>query len=257
MRGWATKTLMSLAGRRAAWRRGRNFAAAKRLAQPRAMWRPVAPSPVQWIAAAGCVAALGGAMVIASHAHQLSRSADVHGSAADAFQPAMPGAVLNVPASPGVTIQQSTRGAFLISSGTRASPAVVVDLCKQTAGAAGRKLLPIRAGYHFSDVARWAARNERNLGAVSLRHVALAAPGVIDMPRLTITGSVDAARLQLEWEGRAARSEGSRTPAEATSAKACTAKANCCVKGGCRGTAARRCVSSAAPTVRVPAPETW
>ena len=202
MRGWVTGTLMSLAGRRAAWRRERNFAAAKRPARPRAMWRLAAPSPVQWIAAAGCVAALGGAMVIASHAHQLSRSADVHGSAADVFQQAMPGAGLNVPANPGVTIQQSPQGAFLISSGTRASPAVVVDLCNQTAGVAGRKLLPIRAGYHFSDVARWAARNERNLGAVSLRHVALAAPGVLDMPRLTITGSLDAARLQLEWEGR-------------------------------------------------------
>lgn len=202
MESWVTETLRSLAGRRAAWRRGRNLAAAKRTGRAHAAWRLAAPSPVQSIAAAGCIAALGGAMVIASHAHQLSQSAARHGSAADVFQPAMPGAVLTVPDSPGVTVQQSPQGTFLVSSGMRAAPAVIVDLCKQTAGPDGRTLLPIRAGYHFADVARWAARNEASPGAVSLRHVALAAPGVVDIPRLTINGRLGADKLQLEWEGR-------------------------------------------------------
>ena len=202
MESWGTRTLRSLAGRRAAWRRGRNLAAAKRPGRGRAAWRLAAPPPVKSLTAAGCIAALGGAIVIASHAHQLSGSASVHGTAAEVFQPAMPGTVLNVPTHPGVTFQQSSQGTFLVSSGMRASPAVVVDLCGQTAGPAGRKLLPIRAGYHFADVARWAARNEASPGAVSLRHVALAAPGDIDMPRLTITGSLGADKLQLEWEGR-------------------------------------------------------
>ncbi|WP_229496168.1 penicillin-binding transpeptidase domain-containing protein [Massilia polaris] len=157
------------------------------------------PSPVQWIAAAGCIAAFGGAMVIAGHARQLALSTDARSSAADIFQPVMPAAAFSVPASPGITFQHAAAGAFLVSSGMRAAPAVVVDLCTQ---AAGRRLLPVRAGYHFADVARWAARNEAQPGAVSLRHVALAAPDVTDMPRLTVTGSIGADKLQVEWEGR-------------------------------------------------------
>ena len=168
MKDWVGETLRSVGRRRAAWRRGRNFGAA-------AGWRLAAPSPVQWIAAAGCIAALGGAVVIASHARQLSLSASVQRSAADLFQPVMPGAVFTVPPDAGITLQASPAGTFLISSGMRAAPAVVVDLCRQ---AEGRRLLPIRAGYYFADVARWTARNQLRPGSVSLRHVALAAPDV-------------------------------------------------------------------------------
>ena len=202
MKGWISERLRSVAGRQAAWRRERNFAAAKRPHRPSSALRLPVPSAVQWIAAAGCVAALAGAVVIASHARQLSLSVDVQNPAADVFQPVMPGAAFSVPASPGITFQQSGGGTFLVSSGMRAAPAVVIDLCKQTAGPAGRQLLPVRAGYHFADVARWAARNEAQPGAVSLRHVALAAPHITDMPRLTVTGSISAEKLQVEWEGR-------------------------------------------------------
>lgn len=202
MRGWVSGTLRSVAGRRAAWRRERNFVASKKPGRSRVVSRLAAPSAVQWLAAAGCIAALGGAVVIASHARQLSLATGKHASAADVFQPLMPGASFSVPAKPGMTVHQSPAGTFLISSGMRAAPAVVVDLCRQAASPAGRQLLPIRAGYHFADVARWAARNEIQAGSVSLRHVALAAPGVTDMPRLTITGSKAAEKLQLAWEGR-------------------------------------------------------
>lgn len=200
MKDWVSEALRSIAGRHAAWRRARNFVAARRSprSRARAVWRLARPSPSQWIAAAGCIAALGGAVVIASHARQLSLSADSQQSAADLFQPVMPGAVFTVPPYPGITFQASPSGTFLISSGMRAAPAVVVDLCDQ---AAGRRLLPIRAGYHFADVARWASRNQLRPGSVSLRHVALAAPGVTDMPRLTITGNAEE-KLQVEWEGR-------------------------------------------------------
>ena len=202
MGSWITGWLRPVAGRRAAWRRERNFIAAKGPHRSDISWRLPSPSPVQWIAAAGFIAALGGAMVIASHARQLSLSADAHSSAADIFQPVMPGAAFRVPDRPGITFQQNAAGTFLVSSGMRAAPAVVVDLCNQSAGPGGRQLLPIRAGYHFADVARWAARNETHPGAVSLRHVALAAPEVTDMPRVTVTGRTTADKLQVAWDGR-------------------------------------------------------
>ncbi|MBZ2207462.1 penicillin-binding transpeptidase domain-containing protein [Massilia soli] len=204
MKSWLTNTLEAVTARRAAWRRARNFAAAAKGQRAARAWRLAAPSPGQSMAVAGMIAALGGAVVIASHARQMAVAADTRGSAADVFQPVMPGAVFSVPAEAGVFIQTSAAGTLLVSAGMRASPAVVVDLCHQRASPASRQLLPIRAGYHFADVARWAERNALRPGSVSLRHVALAAPEAADLPRLRITGSASDGRLQLEWESRVA-----------------------------------------------------
>ena len=204
MTGWLKNTLGAVTARRAAWRRARNFASAARHRPAGPAWRLAAPSPMQSMAVAGAIAALGGAVVIASHARQMALAADTRSSAADVFQPVMPGAALNVPADAGVVLQASAAGTFLVSTGMRASPAVVVDLCRQSASPAGRQLLPIRAGYHFADVARWAQRNALRPGSVSLRHVALAAPEVTDVPRVSITGSAGEGNLRVAWEGRVA-----------------------------------------------------
>ena len=204
MRSWLTRTLKAVTARRAAWRRERNFACAVKNKHPPRAWRFAAPSPAQWLTVAGAIAALGGAVVIASHARQMAFEAEPRGSAADLFQPVMPGASFTVPAVAGVVIHSSAAGAFLVSAGMRASPAVVVDLCRQSASLAGGRLLPIRAGYHFADVTRWEQRNALRPGSVSLRHVALAAPDVTDLPRLSITGRAKEGRLQIAWEGRVA-----------------------------------------------------
>ncbi|MGZ8315653.1 MAG: penicillin-binding transpeptidase domain-containing protein [Telluria sp.] len=201
MKGRIRNALQALADRRRAWRRGRNFDAAKR--QAGIPLRLPAPGPAGWIGAAGLAVAVGGAFLIAGHARKLSAaSLDASGAAAAIFQPLMPGAAFIVSAAPGVSVQQQPNGAFLVAAGMKAAPAARVDLCRQAARQGGR-LLPVRAGYHFGDVARWAARNESQPGAVALRNVLLAAPASSDLPRVTVTGNPGAASLQVGWDGKA------------------------------------------------------
>ena len=72
MKGWVSQALRAVAMRRAAWRRARNFGPGKACLKPAAAPRLPRPTPLHWLAAGGCIAALGGAFVIDSHARQLA-----------------------------------------------------------------------------------------------------------------------------------------------------------------------------------------
>ena len=89
----------------------------------------------------------------------------------------------------------------MVAAGMRPAPAVVVDLCEHL-GHPARRFAPVRVGFHFADVARWAERNRQSPGSVSLRNVAIAAPGDVGMPEVTVTGSPAAGPLQLNWKSR-------------------------------------------------------
>jgi cell division protein FtsI/penicillin-binding protein 2 len=165
------------------------------------------PRPVEWVALAGVVGALVGAVVIIAHARHLSVAAGALGAvdgvyAAGDLQAALPGEAFTVPTAPGIVLEQRDGAALLIASNMRSAAPVRIDLCSQMADRATGRLLPLRLGYQFSDVAAWVARNASGATNVTPRNVVLAAPDA-PMPRIEITGlaaSVDAP-LQLRWDG--------------------------------------------------------
>ncbi len=164
-----------------------------------------APHPRAWIAAASALGALAGAVVIAGHARHLSIAAGAVGAvdgvyAADAFQATMPGAAFTVAAAPGITLAQRGPSALLIASNMRSEAPLRIDLCTQMADSTTGRLLPLRLGYQFGDVAAWVARNAAGATNVTPRNVVLAAPGTLT-PKIEITGSANAARLR--WDGGA------------------------------------------------------
>jgi len=204
-----------LASNRRAWRRARNLRAGSRTTpaqrhavgmSPKALrigWRP-GPGFLLALLAAGFV--LGGAVLIAGHARWLGAAAasrlDAAGGpvrALAAFQPALPGVSFNVPAAPGVSLSAQPGGALLVASNMRAARPVAIDLCSQVLAGSGGRLAPLRIGYRFPDVARWAARNETAASPITLRNVVLSGAA---MPQVDITGSL-AAPLQLAWRGQA------------------------------------------------------
>jgi cell division protein FtsI/penicillin-binding protein 2 len=187
-------------------------------AEPLAVALPAHGSAaLHWIGAAGVLAALGGAVLIASHARSLAAAGDTLGAsahpsglprAADAFQPALPGVAFSVPAQGGIALEAYSGGALLVAAGIRSAPPLRIDLCSQMAGKAGARLLPVRIGYGFDDVARWVARNEAAASPVALRNVALSGPGAQDMPQIQVSGNAaaDAGPLQLRWDSRGSAS---------------------------------------------------
>jgi cell division protein FtsI/penicillin-binding protein 2 len=213
MPGLIRSFLNSAAARRTAWRRARNLQAGARPVPPRrsdAQPRARGPAAVRWIAAAGAAAALGGAVLIAIHARSLATASATAGSGlprpATAFQAALPGAAFSVPAQGGITLAAHGDGALLVAAGMRSAPALHIDLCSQMAGNGHGRLLPLRIGYRFDDVARWVARSDA-AGPVALRNVALSAPGADDTPQVQVSGnavanfaSPGAEPLQLRWD---------------------------------------------------------
>ncbi|MGX4640168.1 penicillin-binding transpeptidase domain-containing protein [Massilia sp. SYSU DXS3249] len=200
-----------LDAQRRAWRRTRNLRAGARAPSarmPGAQARPFRADPGFWLGAAACALLLIGAIVIASHARALAAAASSRALAAggavrslDAFQAALPGLAFSVPAQPGVVLAAQPGGALLILSGMRAGQPVVIDLCEQALAGTDGRLAPLRIGYRFADVARWAARNEGSASPVTLRNVVLAGAA---MPRVDITGRVaPGGSLQLAWQGQA------------------------------------------------------
>ena len=218
-----------LGAQRRAWRRARNLRAGLPAAGA-ASGRPPASAPPRpagagarfhagpgfWLGAAALVLAVAGGIVIASHARALAAAVagDGAGTAAGAralaaFQPVLPGAAFSVPARPGVVLDRQPGGTLLILSGMRAGQPVVIDLCSQALDGAGGRLAPVRIGYRFADVARWAARNDGAASPVTLRNVVLAGAG---MPRVDITGAaLGASALDVAWHGGAARWIGDAT----------------------------------------------
>jgi cell division protein FtsI/penicillin-binding protein 2 len=178
--------------------------------------RLVFASPIAWIAAGALFSALAGAALIVLHAQRLAGVANGRVDGPDrlpvqAFQAAMPGAVFSVPAAPGIYLQEQSGGTVLIATGANPGKPVRVDLCSQLREPGGTRLLPLRIGARFSDVARWVERNRISPGAVTLRNVMLVnEPGKAtddSMPLIQIGGVVgpgtgDSAGqpLELSWE---------------------------------------------------------
>jgi cell division protein FtsI/penicillin-binding protein 2 len=183
-----------LAARRARWRRAYNLRAGQRRARVREpAWRGFArPSPALVIGALGAFVALAGAWVLVLHAERLWRTAEqmqpgAAGAQLASLQALLPGAVLDVPARPGVTLNRAGKDAVLVLAGMQPQAPVHIDLCAQMADAGRARLLPLRIGYRFEDVARWVAHNDAFGRRVALRNVVLASAGSA-MPKIDIGG---------------------------------------------------------------------
>ena len=202
MAGWFERAAQALAMRRRQWRRERNA----RKGRPQS--RASAPS-ARWIGVAGALAAMTGAAVIAGHARYLgAASQPTNGGGArlavDALQPAAPGAAFTVPAEKGVTLSTDASGSLVIATGMPAGAPVRVDLCSQMRDNSRARLLPVRIGYQFGDVARLVERSGAAGKSIAIRNVALASPQAADMPRVQIDGAAlpDFEQpLQLSWQG--------------------------------------------------------
>jgi hypothetical protein len=161
-----------------------------------------ASSATRWIGIAGVIAALGGAVLIAGHARQLSATAApaITGAAlpVDALRMALPGVAFEVPGEAGITLAASEHGALLIAAGLHAAPPVKIDLCRQLVEPGGTRLAPLRVGYQFDAVARLLAGTGNT--PLTLRSIALAGPAERDMPRLDIDGDLRQP-LRVRWNG--------------------------------------------------------
>lgn len=219
MLGTIRNLMQQAHSRRIAWRRARNLNAAVRAgAKPkpaaavpveRVAFRPRALTAVHWIGAAGLLAAIGGAFLLAAHARSLAVAGDVPGAGGlphpvAVFQPALPGVAFSVPEEGAISLEAHEGGMLLVAAGMRSAPPLRIDLCAQLAGKVDGRLLPIRIGYGFDDVARWAERGAR---VAPLRNVALSGPDAADMPRVQVSGNAvrdfaaaDSEPLQLRWD---------------------------------------------------------
>jgi cell division protein FtsI/penicillin-binding protein 2 len=217
MTGTIANVVGLLAASGTARRRARNLRAgarggkAQRTGAHAASWpRWRNPGAVFWIGLAGVLFALAGAWVIAAHALNLAETArQVAPQAASvqlaALQRALPGAAFTVPSAGGVSVQRAPGGAVLVLGRMDAAPPLHIDLCAQILDLARPRLLPLRIGYRFDDVAKWVAAG----APAPLRNVVLAAPGA-PMPALDIDGvaAPDFARagsqpLRVRWSGDA------------------------------------------------------
>jgi cell division protein FtsI/penicillin-binding protein 2 len=158
------------------------------------------------LGAACCLLAFGGALVIGVHARWIAAAGEAAaaGSAGPAglaaLQAVLPGASFTVPAGPAVALGQHGGASLLVLSGLRPEPARRVDLCGQMLDPGRGRLLPLRIGYSFAEVAALAARNAGSASPVALRNVMIAEEA---MPRVQLSGS--AAAPELRWNGYPAR----------------------------------------------------
>jgi cell division protein FtsI/penicillin-binding protein 2 len=201
----------ALAAGQARWRRARNLRAGQADARTRAPVRArteasgaePGPAALRRLAAACCVLAVLGAVAIGVHARWIAAAGETAAAGPAglaSLQPVLPGAAFTVPAGPAVALEARGDAALLILSGLRAEPAQRIDLCSQMADPSRGRLLPLRIGYRFDEVAALAAHNATASTPVALRNVVLADEA---MPRVQIGGS--AAAPGLRWEGYPAR----------------------------------------------------
>jgi cell division protein FtsI/penicillin-binding protein 2 len=197
----------AMAAGQARWRRARNLRAGQAGAKPRtqapARAMPAAPGALRWLGAACCLLALAGAGAIAVHARWIAASGEAAAggpAGLAALQPVLPGAAFTVQPGPAAMLEPHGDAALLILSGLRPEPAQRIDLCSQMLDPSRGRLLPLRIGYRFDEVAALAARNATAASPVALRNVVLADEA---MPRVLVSGS--AAAPALRWEGYPAR----------------------------------------------------
>jgi hypothetical protein len=193
----------AVAANRTRLRRARNLRAGSRR-QPDTQLRARAgtpprargPAPLRWLTAGCVLLAAAGAALIVVHARWLAEAGETPpGDGAARFSAVLPGVAFSVPDTPGAVVSAHGAAALLILAGMRAGPVHRVDLCEQLADRArpGR-LLPLRIGWRFADVA----------GLAAPRNVLLAADGDA-MPRVRIDGRAgpEVPDLDLRWEGDA------------------------------------------------------
>ncbi|MES2317414.1 MAG: penicillin-binding transpeptidase domain-containing protein [Pseudomonadota bacterium] len=192
--------MQALAARHRQWRRARNLRAGARSRSA----APAMPS----LAVGGLLAMLGGAAVIATHARQLGNAvpdaAPGLPSSVDALQGAIPGAAFVVPSTSSVTLAAHGDAVIVVAAGMRAAAPVHIDLCAQMLEGSRPRLLPIRIGYQFADVARLLAASP----AAGLRNVALVADASAAMPPVQVSGMAAAdfdTALKVTWNGTQAR----------------------------------------------------
>jgi cell division protein FtsI/penicillin-binding protein 2 len=253
------------------WRRARNLRAGMRsacvsaslsasvsartapgAAQPLA----AAPAPLRWLTLASLLLAAGGAVLIALHARWLTAAeAESPAQAADALRAVLPGAAFHVPAEPSVGIVRQGDASLLILSGLHAEAVRHIDLCSQLADPSrpDGRLLPLRIGVRFDDVAQLVTHAEAAQQPLVLRNVVLAADA---MPRIEITGQPGTqqapAPLALRWEGGPAEwlaDAGAGTPLSGASARASLLRQGWLSWGGTRALRIARHPSSACPAL--------
>jgi cell division protein FtsI/penicillin-binding protein 2 len=195
-----------LAANGRARRRARNLRAGAVPGVPAVCAVPGRAAMRWWLALAALGFVVAGAVLIAGHARSLGAAAASRSAAGSgpvrtlaAFQPALPGASFGVPLVPAVNLAAQPGGALLVVANVRAARPVVIDLCSQALAGAGGRLAPLRIGYRFADVARWAGRNATAASPVTLRNIVLAGG---PMPQVDISGSLGMS-LQLAWRGEA------------------------------------------------------
>jgi cell division protein FtsI/penicillin-binding protein 2 len=199
MAGWIASSIDKVGRGHRQWRRARNLRAGSRVQAAPAV-RSMA------VAIAGVV--LAGGAVIVLHARHLGGAVGDGSDTApagaasmvDALHSAVPGAAFDVPSAPGMHVTDTPAGAIVVAQGMRTAPPVLVNLCRQTIGATGR-LLPVRIGYRFDDVARLVKAEQAAGRPLALPNVVLEGAGQGRMPRLQITGLANAtfSPLQLAW----------------------------------------------------------
>ncbi|MBB3121145.1 penicillin-binding transpeptidase domain-containing protein [Pseudoduganella violacea] len=169
-----------------------------------------------WWTAGALLLVLGGAALLVWHARRLGESsvstagAAAQQQAANIYQTVLPGARFNVPSVAGIFIELQANGALLMVSGLRAGPAQRVDLCHQMRDAQSGRLLPLRIGYRFADVARWVGRGRDDGVPLALRNVLLVSDEASDaMPEVQLSGTARAdfadplgEPLKLSWRAR-------------------------------------------------------
>jgi cell division protein FtsI/penicillin-binding protein 2 len=206
MTGWFDSVVQACALRWTAWRRVRHLRQGARARAPSSR-----PTAAHWIGAAGAAGAAAGALLIGAHARHLAASSEpgaavLHAAglpvSAEVFQGALPGAQFSVGSQAGIALSSHGGGTLLVAANLRSAPPVRIDLCTQMPDAAGARLLPLRIGYQFADVARWVARSDASASPVGLRNIVLAGPELAGMPRVQLSGRATAdfsAPLRLEW----------------------------------------------------------
>ncbi|WP_307731732.1 penicillin-binding transpeptidase domain-containing protein [Massilia antarctica] len=216
MRGWLDTVVQAWSRRWTARRRARRLRqGARPSSAPRAL--ALAWTGAHWIGAAGIVGAVAGALLIAAHARHLAASSEpgaavLQGAglpvSLDALQPAAPGAQFKVPPTSGIGVTVHGDATVLVASSLRSAPPVRIDLCTQMLDSGSPRLLPLRIGYRFADVARWVARNEASASPVALRNIALAGPDVAGIPQVQLSGvalpdfaEARGSALRLDWAG--------------------------------------------------------
>ena len=219
MTGSNSTLLDTLAANRTALRRARNLRAAERGgAAPRAAAavrdatrRPRGTATGLLVPALVALCIAAGAFALAWHARALTAAAAPAGAGTTvrtlgALQPALPGLAFRVPDEPGISLARHEAGTLLVVAGMDADTTLRIDLCSQLLDPARPRLIPIRIGYQFDEVARLAARNASSASPATLRNIVLARPGDA-MPKVEIGGLAvarfahpDSPALTLGWE---------------------------------------------------------